>query len=609
MERGLFVFLFFIANISLANDPPVYSQPSTIVTPKEDSFSKRARDWPSIKKEPSKVSASTNPYRSLKNETEILTTDPISGANPLLLIRGNQSATRTQFLVNDHPITSADGLGPNTLLIPTENLESIRIQEGPQSHSFGENSIGGNIDFDLKKLSRAKATVGTASFGERSIGVGAPIKSDNHHYDLSYSHKDIDGDYEYKLKRTDQAGNRKYNNTHRDQIAAKGESHLGHNLIEPIFLMGRETGAIPGSVDGNPNNKSYSAYLGGLKWTRPLFNDTIFSSRTTYADSLYSTRDFGNDDSDVSRSQFVRQSLLVDVPILGDLKSEWTVDVNHENYRSDFYEDKNLYSTSEDIAGRVSYSFFTNTLFSIGSGYSADFGEFTPSAILKWERVHSAWLAYSEGFRNPPLSSRYGKSDFFEGNEDLKPERSRQVEVGSQFNFGDAQNAFESSSNISAKAFHIYYEDLIQSELNEDSKYEPQNVRSAESYGFTIAADFRFKVTTLGASLTQSENKNLEEGANLMASPNTVWSVYLQQLWGPISFKLIQNQWSSYYLNSGAHEYSDGWVTTDFEISTFAISDWEFAAGVDNIFNNPREVVLGYPESQRRYFAQLTRWF
>ena len=80
---------------------------------------------------------------------------------------------------------------------------------------------------------------------------------------------------------------------------------------------------------------------------------------------------------------------------------------------------------------------------------------------------------------------------------------------------------------------------------------------------------------------------------------------------GPAVIELKETIWSPYIdkdLANVTHELS-GWQTTDLNIRTLGMTDWEIRGGILNLFDRSRELTYGYPEEQRRFYLSALRFF
>ena len=89
-------------------------------------------------------------------------------------------------------------------------------------------------------------------------------------------------------------------------------------------------------------------------------------------------------------------------------------------------------------------------------------------------------------------------------------------------------------------------------------------------------------------------------------------SASVSQQLGPVIIEARETLWSEFYdrdPSTSQLRTLPSWNTFDFEFHTIGLTDWEFRGGVLNLFDRPRELTIGYPEPQRRFYASALRSF
>lgn len=141
-------------------------------------------------------------------------------------------------------------------------------------------------------------------------------------------------------------------------------------------------------------------------------------------------------------------------------------------------------------------------------------------------KVTAAWLvvpktlklraSYGTGFRAPSFLDLYGKSAFYHGNPDLRPERARGGDVGIDYYLP------EKRGTLSATWFDTRFTDLIASTPDFSSE---ENIQRARTRGLELAAQTNFADTWRARiAYTYLEADNLTSGTRLLRRPRNSFS-------------------------------------------------------------------------------------
>ena len=136
-------------------------------------------------------------------------------------------------------------------------------------------------------------------------------------------------------------------------------------------------------------------------------------------------------------------------------------------------------------------------------------------------RATAAWLvvpktlkfraSYGTAFRSPSFLDLYGKSAFYTGNPNLRPERARGWDAGADYYVGDKRGT------LSATWFDTDFTDLIASSPDFRSEI---NIQRARTRGAELSAQASLPAAnTLRASFTYLEAQNLTSNTRLLRRP------------------------------------------------------------------------------------------
>ena len=112
-----------------------------------------------------------------------------------LRLRGNE-ASHTLLLLDGHKVTIT-GSQPNLDVIPLDQIERIEISKGPFSSLYGPGAIGGVIhvftDKDINSITSSKIDVSSGSKGTTKVNLNTYFKNENSYFDFAATDFHTDG--------------------------------------------------------------------------------------------------------------------------------------------------------------------------------------------------------------------------------------------------------------------------------------------------------------------------------------------------------------------------------------------------------------------------------
>jgi vitamin B12 transporter len=112
-----------------------------------------------------------------------------------LRLRGNE-ASHTLLLLDGHKVTIT-GSQPNLDVIPLDQIERIEISKGPFSSLYGSGAIGGVIhvftDKDINSITSSKIDVSSGSKGTTKVNLNTYFKNENSYFDFAATDFHTDG--------------------------------------------------------------------------------------------------------------------------------------------------------------------------------------------------------------------------------------------------------------------------------------------------------------------------------------------------------------------------------------------------------------------------------
>jgi len=117
-------------------------------------------------------------------------------------------------------------------------------------------------------------------------------------------------------------------------------------------------------------------------------------------------------------------------------------------------------------------------------------------------------------------------------------------------------------------------------------------------------AELSLEKNHIGGSISYLNNVLVDTGSPVTLSPRVQASVHGTETFGILKATLQDTYWSDYYdisTSTGSLVDLYSWNTLDLFISTEITKGVTAKLAVLNIFNQPRELTLNYPEPERSY--------
>jgi vitamin B12 transporter len=234
---------------------------------------------------------------------------------------------------------------------------------------------------------------------------------------------------------------------------------------------------------------------------------------------------------------------------------------------------------------------------------SSQFGGETTGAIAWGWAFSPGWrttASYGTAFKPPSFNDLY-----FPGfsNPDLAPERARNIEAGIFWQ----GNVHDVAIGARAVGWHNDVSDLIVLECDASFNCLPRNVASARLAGVTLAADLRWRDTSVKASIDLQDPEDRATGNLLPRRAKQHGAVAVTQAFGPVRLFLE--------VIASSHRYDDAANTR--RLPGYAIvnvgAEWSAGYGVtvllrgDNIADRDYTLASGYATPGAQAFVGV-RW-
>ena len=229
----------------------------------------------------------------------------------------------------------------------------------------------------------------------------------------------------------------------------------------------------------------------------------------------------------------------------------------------------------------------------------------TLRASVLLENLES-WLSYSQGFRNPSLSDLFSQSPFFTGNPQLAPERSEQYEYGLK----STSKPYLKSWDFDLRLFHIEYSNFIESFQIKPGVFSRRNRGRGYARGMDLELQWNpgFLKTSLNYHFLQTARRSTGQAFRLSPLHQIRWSASREL--GVLKLELQNIHWyKNFDANNNKNVRLRDWQQWNLLFHLSPGKQWNLGLGLINVFNEPKEFSLNYPEPQRRYWFQIRYHF
>jgi outer membrane cobalamin receptor len=593
----LLLFHFLVTPLPSAKAQSIQEQPTQVIEANPiSSFSERAGLWPSAEIQ--------NPNTENKSLTETFNETPgmqmRESGSPTLSIRGSAGADRVLKLFEGIPLNLGDGLGGSNLFIPAEAIGSIKVFKGPASAFYGSSAISGAVDHRERIFDKPAARFSLTDLGERSFFGAAPVSTEAGTGQITAMVSHNTGEFPFRSTTSPTTGTRSTNGADTNRLTAIGNFKAGALKVRPVFLIVRSVGEFPGPINTDfKSSYNYAALLSAVEVTKLLSDTQKISLR------LADTRqwaNFGDYSSGTESTSFVSRTLLTgdyQTDITSSLVSRTFVDTKWDQLNAS-YLTGGLRQSGSDIGQGLLYAVSPTLSFQPVVRYRSDSGDFIKAlGFVRSDLLGRQWLTYSEGFREPSLSDRFSKTPYFVGNSSLQPERTKGIESG--FSYG-----LDEGVNFGVTLFSTQYESLFDSAAAGGFTTTKINSGAATATGGELTAGYGFSSEHLNLAYSYLDARRVENNEPLRLAPHHQVATSFEHRTRFVITELNNTFWGAFYdreVPSNTLRELPSWSTWDLNLRANHLGTWELKAGVLNIFDVPRELTIGYPEPQRRFYV------
>ncbi len=591
-------------------------QSDLVTAPQWTSFSERSGLWPYAvtSDEWSSWSENTHWFQNL---------DQVSGVNsrsqgtPGISLRGSGLSDRTLVMINGIPLNLSDGLGPSDVLIPDGMIDRTVVMKGPASVFFGASALGGAINNFVSVRPKMQLQTRVNSWGLATGALSVPYtlnRGDNNlKGQASYLRESDPGAFSYALRSHSLYGHREHNQSQKESATFVHEFKKASWEIVQTGLYGRKWGEYPAyllSQDPQASSVTSGEFerQGGLlginitkKWGE---SDSVsWKGHSATVDQSY---DRYQPYSSSTRTTRWSQSLEYSTLIAHQYSAQFFVDQSSDSFHSSYLEGPTI--NSENIDEGVLFQIPLNSQISVQPAfrylntYHRGIGAI---GLFESSPEGEKWLSWSQGFRRPSLFDRFCLSTFCLGNPELKPEMGEQWELGfsQAFQWMDQEGKHIRQWQHSFSFFTVEYTNYLSQELR-GTQYIKVNRGSTIVFGSEMTGQLNLKPIQLQTSLTYLRAKDQETHLRLNLIPEMMAHTTLKYLLGDRWEWWLRENYLGSYLDQNklvVGESTDDQidlghvVTTDLGVQ-YKFQQNSISLTYKNLFNQPQELMLGYPE-------------
>lgn len=543
-----------------------------------------------------------------------------------LFLRGANS-NQTLVLVDGQRINNATNGGAALNAIPADSIDHVEILRGAASSLYGADAIGGVINIitrhEADKPLSAYSSIGFGTYGTSSYNAGLSGASNGWTYSLNSGYQQSHGFDATNSKNF-------FHNPDKDSYYENNLSgSLGYEWMrgQTVTAQFYQTRVNGGYDNGEPafNDRSIQKVQGYSLTSENRLNDiwkstlrigsTVDDDRSENApgDLLFGDTEDGKTTFRTRQNQFLWQN---DLQLAAGQKVALAYEHLDQRVEGDIPNFGNF---------PVTFGDFTQTQRHVNSYtgvYLGDFGRHHLQASVRdddnsqfgnhvtggltygfdlTDRIR-ATVAGNTGFRAPDFNELYWPNDStFVGNPNLKPETSRNVEVGLRY--------LDDNSELGATYYHNKVKNLIVNQAVDPSDpfsvFEPFNVSNALLEGVTLTGMHKFGDTRIRASLDLSNPHNTDTGAQLPQRSDRVLRLSADHRFG--SF-LLGAEWygTQDRIDANTHTRLGGYGLFNLMASYDITRNLQVQVRWNNVLDKDYTLVQGYNTPGSNAFVNLT---
>lgn len=434
---------------------------------------------------------------------------------------GQQSSIFIRGAESDHTLVMIDGIkiNPGNIgtasiqNIPVEMIEQIEIVKGARSTLYGSDAIGGVINIITRKHEQKgsfyNASLGGGSFGTTTANFSAHNNTEDKAAGINITTKQSDGfstlDSQTLERGYDNLSVNLYGKKRIGDMDAKFEywqsegntEYFGYDFSYNIIPVDQDfkTSTTAISLDSNPSENWAS------KIRLSHFDDKIEQNQSSdFVRTKRNIIDWQND-IQINKSQLATAGLYFSDENTSSIS--YGTGYNIDTKEKAIFIQDNLNLNSHQVIAGARYT--DHEAYGNHSTWNLEYGyQFNK----QWKLIAAA----NTGFRSPSSTDRFG----FGGNPNLKPEESKNTELGIRYQ--------EGSHNFSINSFKNSIENLIAYTGSFPTGMN-QNVNETRIEGIEASYQYSADNWLFALSAIEQDPRNLDTDTLLLRRPEQKYNL------------------------------------------------------------------------------------
>ena len=530
-----------------------------------------------------------------------ITSNGGAGTFSSVFIRG-ANASHTLVLVDGLRIGSATAGTTAFENIPVEQIERIEIVAGPSSGLYGSDAVGGVIQIFTKSGRYSpgiSVSAGIGSYNARSLSAALSRSIDDTDFTLSAGYLDTNSfsatrpTVAFGQFNPDDDGYRNSNFSAKlahhfnplnelgaTALYSKGSAHFDNGLTSDdvtrqtlsaysVYSRNQITSAWQSLLrlgNGRDDNVSAGSFPGAFRTDQKqaTWQNTFTLAETTV----------------IAGYEYLKQEVMSDTRFA---VTQRTINSVFGGFSGDY----GNHGVQANVRRDDNSQFGTPTTGSVGYGY-----RLTPAIKLR--------AGYGTAFHAPTFNDLYFPTDPFfggGGNPDLKPERSRNREIGVDCQSGKQRFAA------------TYFDNRIANLIALDAMFSPRNIGAATIRGTELSYQGNIFATQLRAKLTVQDPADDNTGLQLQRRAKQFGSISAAHAWAAwkIGAELVASGQRFDSTNEAPTSRLAGYALINFFVTRRLAPEWLVEARWNNVTDKDYERVQGYNTPRSNVFVSL-RW-
>lgn len=510
-----------------------------------------------------------------------------------IFIRGANSA-QTLFLIDGMRISSVTSGTAALEHIPLSQIERIEILRGPASSLYGADAVGGVIQIFTRKSQgspQPRIKLGYGSHNTRTMEAGYGGQLGNTRFNLNLAQYDTEGIN--NTRRQHFAFNPDQDSYRNDSVNfslahALTENHeIGLRFLQVDARIHFDSGLLTNDfTDQDQRNWAlYSKNRFLPDWESTLTIGSSTDNQKTFGGfpNTYRTEE----------DQYYWQNNIntgIGTLLLGTERIEQKLD-SSVAYSG---RERNIQSY---LAGWLGNYGAHDIQLNLRNDRNSQFGNRTTGSASYGYRFLENWrstVGYGTAFRAPNFNDLYYPGPFAKGNPDLKPERSRNKEIGLHYQ--------KMNHQLSAVAFENRVDDLIDLQ---GALFLPVNVSSAKLRGITLSWKATWNDLTAYANADIQSPRDEDSGNLLRNRAQRHGNAGIEQRFGSLKIGGELTASSMRYDDAANTVGLDGYALVNLYASYKIHPDWIIETRANNILDKDYELVSNYNTMGANLFVSL----